>query len=92
METLIVLNAEGVQGPLNQRSDFKDAKQTCKRLYHECIAISGSGNKLTTPEQQVRQRSDHQLLGHEEHAYRLVASAGWRCNPSFMKVFSVAHE
>ena len=28
-------NAEGIQRPLNQRSDFKEANQTFKRLYHE---------------------------------------------------------
>ena len=26
------LNAEGFQGPLNQRSDFKEVKQTCKKI------------------------------------------------------------
>ena len=62
------LNA-GVQGPLNQRSGFKQAKQTCKR-------ITGSGNKPIPTEQQVRQRRDQQGL--EEHAYRLDASPGWR--------------
>ena len=36
------LNAEGIQGPLNQRSGFKEAKKTCKRLYHEYTAITGS--------------------------------------------------
>ena len=35
-----LLNAEGVQGPLNQRSDVKEAKQTCKSLYHEHIQLS----------------------------------------------------
>ena len=40
------LSAEGKQGPLNQRSDLKQAKQTCKRLYQEHTAITGSGNKL----------------------------------------------
>ena len=34
------LNAEGIQGPWNQRSDFKEAKQTCKRLYYS------TGNKF----------------------------------------------
>ena len=38
------MNAEGIQGPLNQRSDLKRAKQTCKRLYQEHTAITGSGN------------------------------------------------
>ena len=30
-----------------RRSDFKEAKHTCKRLYHEYTAITGSGNKPT---------------------------------------------
>ena len=29
------LNSEGVQGPLNQRSDLKGAKQTCKKMSQE---------------------------------------------------------
>ena len=41
------LNAEGVQGPLNQRSDFREAKQTCKSLYQEFSAIIGSGKNLS---------------------------------------------
>ena len=45
------VNAEGIQGPLNQRSVFKEAKQTCKRLSHEYTAITGSGNKPILPEQ-----------------------------------------
>ena len=32
-EIMETLNVEGIQGPLNQRSDFEEAKQTCKRLY-----------------------------------------------------------
>ena len=76
------LNAEGVQGPLNLRSAIKEAKQTCKRLYQEHTAITGSGNKPIPPEQQVRQRRDQQFEGLEEHAYRLGASTGWRYYPS----------
>ena len=37
----ISFNAEGFQGPLNQRSDFIEAKQKCKRLYDEHTAITG---------------------------------------------------
>ena len=36
------LNTKNIQGPLNQRSDFKEAKQTCKILYHEYTAITQS--------------------------------------------------
>ena len=76
------LNAEGVQEPLNQRSDSKEAKQTCTRLYHEYTAIAGSGNKPVPPERQVRQRRDQQLEGLDEYDYRLEASTGWRYFPS----------
>ena len=76
------LNAEGIQGPLKQRCDFKEAKQTCKRLYHEYTAITGSGNKPILPERQVRQRRDQQCEGLEEYNYRLEASTGWRYYPS----------
>ena len=57
---------------------FKEAKQTCKRLFHEFTAIIGSGNKLVLPGQQVRQRLAQQFAGLEGHEYRLQASTGWR--------------
>ena len=66
---------------MNQRSDFKEAKQTCNRLYHEYTEITGSGNKPIFPEQQVRQRHNQQFEGLEQHAYRLDAT-GWRYYPS----------
>ena len=68
------LNAERTPGPLNQCSDFQEAKQTCKRLYHEFTAITGIGNKSIPPEQQIRQRLDQQFDGLEEYNYRLEAS------------------
>ena len=74
-------NAEGVQGPLNQRNDFKDAKQTCKRLYHEKTTITGSGNKPIHPEQQVRQKHDQQFESHETHVH-LSSSSSSRWQPS----------
>ena len=55
------LNTEGIQGPVKQRSDFKEEVQTCTRLYHEYTAITGSRNKLIPPGQQVRQRLDEQF-------------------------------
>ena len=76
------LNAEGIQGPLNQRSDFKQAKQTCKRLYQEHTAITGDGNKPIPPKQQVRQSRDQQFEGLEEYDYRLGPRTGWRFYPS----------
>ena len=74
----ISLNAEGIQGPLNQRSDFKVAKETMKRLYDEHAAITRGGDKPVPPGQQVRQRLGQKFEGFEEYNYRLEARAGWR--------------
>ena len=60
----------------------KEAKQTCKILYHEYTAITGSGNKSIPPEQQVRQRRDQLFEGLHEDDYRPEASKGWRYFPS----------
>ena len=70
------LNAEVIQRTIEcQRSDIKETKQTCKR-HHENKAITGSGNKLIPPEQQVRQRRDQQFEGLDEFDYRLDAFTG----------------
>ena len=76
------LNAEGIQGPLNQRSDFIEAKQKCKRLHDEHTAITGDGSKPFPPAQQVRQRLDQQFEGLEEYHYRLGPRTRWRFYPS----------
>ena len=76
------LNAEGIRGPLNQRCDLKEAKQTCKRLYHEYTPITGCGNKPIPPGHQVKQRLDQQFEGLEAYDHRLGASTGWRYYPS----------
>ena len=41
----ISLYKEGIQGPMNQRSDFLEAKQKCKILYDEHTEIHGEGNQ-----------------------------------------------
>ena len=70
------LNAEGANGPVDQREDFKDAKETCKRLYHEHTAFTGCGNTPIPPQQQVRQIPNQQFESHEEYSHRLDSS-GW---------------
>ena len=76
------LNAEGIQGPLIQRSGFEDAKQTMKRLYDEHTAITGDGNNPIPLGLQVRQRLDQPFEGLEEYDYRLEPRTGWRFYPS----------
>ena len=78
----ISLRAEGIQRPLNQRSDLKEMKQKCKRLYDEHAAITGDRNKPIPPGQQVWQRLDRQFEGLEEYDCRLEARTGWRFYPS----------
>ena len=71
--------AEGFQGPFHQRSDFKEAKQTCERLCHEYTAITGSGNK---PVSLQGNKSDKGLINSlkalKKTIHRLEASTGWR--------------
>ena len=71
----LVLNAEGAQGPLDQRDDNKQAKETCNKMYKEHAATAGCGNAPIHPQQQVRQKSNQQFDGHEEDSYRLDSSA-----------------
>ena len=72
------LNAEGVQGPLDQRDDYKQAKETSNEMCKEYTATAGCGNTTIHPQQQVRQRPDQQFEGHEEDSYRLDSSTGWK--------------
>ena len=50
----ISLNKVGVEGPVNQRSDFIEAKHKCQRLHDEHAEITGEGNKPIPAAQQVR--------------------------------------
>ena len=61
------LNAEGANGPMDQRDVFRDAKERCERPYHEHTAITGCGNTPIPPQQQVRQRPNQQFEGHTKN-------------------------
>ena len=76
------LSAQDIQGPLNQRGDFIEAKQKCKRLHDEHPAMTGDGHKPIPPKQQVRQQLDQQFEGLEKYDYRLEGRTGWRYYPS----------
>ena len=54
------LNGEGIQGLMNQRRDFIEAKHKYKRLYEEHTARTSEGN---------RQRRDQQFEGLDESNY-----------------------
>ena len=45
---------KAAHGPLDQRDDYKEAKETCKKLYKEHAASAGCGNLPIHPQQQVR--------------------------------------
>ena len=68
------LNAEGANGPLDQRDDINDARGTCKTLYHEHTASTGCANMPILPQQEVRQRPNQQFERHEEYSYGLDSS------------------
>ena len=46
---VLSLNNEGVQGPLNQRSDFVEAKRELKRLHDEHVKENSEGNSPIHP-------------------------------------------
>ena len=73
---------EGIQGEMNQRPDFIDAKHKCKRLYEEHTARIGEGNTPIHPAQQMRQRRAQQLEGLDEYNYTVDPRTGWIVYPS----------
>ena len=44
----IALNKEGKQGPMRQRPDFCEAKQTYRQLYKEHVESTGEGNRSSS--------------------------------------------
>ena len=74
----LVLEAECANVPLDQRDDYKEAKETCNRLHKEHAGTAGCGNTTIHPQQQVRKRPNQQFEGYEEDSYRLDSSTGWK--------------
>ena len=59
------MNKESIQGPMNQRSDFIEAKQKCKRLHDEHTEIAGEGNRpmyTLTTSKNVRGPTVHEKM------------------------------
>ena len=83
----LILNAEGANGPLDQRDDYTEAKKTCNKLYKEYAATAGCGNTTIHHQEQVRQRPNQQFEGHEEDSYPIHSENGWKylfsCNNEF---------
>ena len=88
----ISLNKEGIQGPMNQRSDFMEAKQKRKRLYDEHTEITGEGDKPSPLAQLVRQRLDQQFEGLKEYDHRFEPRTGWQFYPSSRPTHSSGSE
>ena len=78
----ISLSKEGVQGPLNQRPDFVEAKREIKRLHDEHVKETSEVNKPINPIQRSRQRRNQQFEGLEEYDYQVDPRTGWRSFPS----------
>ena len=67
--------SEGANGPVDQRSDFKEAKKTCDKLHREHAATARCGNTRIHPQEQVRQ-SQH--CGGHVDSYRVDSESGWK--------------
>ena len=52
--SILTINAEGPQQPLNQRPDFAQAKRECKRLHHEHLARTQEEYRTIPRSQQTR--------------------------------------
>ena len=79
---VLSLNKEGVQGPMNQRPDFVEAKREFKRLHDEHVKETSEGKTPIHPVQRTRQRRNQQFEGLEEHNYQVDPRTGWRSYPS----------
>ena len=64
---------KGVQGPLNQRPDFVEAKRKMKRLHGERAKETSEGNTPIHPRQGTRQRRNQQFEGLEKYEYQTDA-------------------
>ena len=70
---VLSLDNEGVQGPLNQRTDFVEAKRELKRLHDEHVKETSEGSTPIHPVQRTRQRRNPQFDGLEECDYQIDA-------------------
>ena len=75
---VLKLNKEGVQGPMNQRPDFVEAKRELKRLHDEHGKETSEGSTPIHPLQRTRQRRNQQLEELEEKNYQVDPRTGWR--------------
>ena len=67
----------GLNGPVDQRDDYKEAKKTCDMRYRGYTATAGCGNTRIHP-REVQQRPDQQFDGLEEDSYRIGSETGWK--------------
>ena len=79
---VLKLNDESVQGPMNRRPDFVEAKRELKRLHDEHVKETSEGSTPIHPIQRTRQRRNQQFEGLEEDDYQVDLRTGWRSCPS----------
>ena len=75
---VLKLNKEGVQGPMNQRPHFVEAKREMKKLHDEHVKETSEGNTPIHPIQRSRQRRNQQFEGLGEYDYQVDPQTGWR--------------
>ena len=75
---ILTINAEGPQPPLNQRSDFAQAKRECERLHDEHLAMTQEEYRTIPRSHHIRQRKGTTTGGNEEYDYAVDPETGWR--------------
>ena len=75
---ILTINAEGPQPPLNQRSDFAQAKRECERLHDEHLAMTQEEYRTIPRSHHIRQRKRTTTGGNEEYDYAVDPETGWR--------------
>ena len=76
---LLFLNKVGVQGPIRQRPDLREAKHANRRLFKEHVESTGQGNKSIHQAQLRRHSSQQQFDEHdEEYAFSVHPRTGWQ--------------
>ena len=71
-----------VQGRVNQRPDFVEAKREMKRLHDEHVKETSKGNTPIHPVQRSTQWRNQQFEELEEYDYQVDPQTGWRSYPS----------
>ena len=87
--TLPLKKKKGKWGPMRQRPDFREGKQTHRQLYKEHVESTGEGYSSVLPVDQTRQSHRQHFQVFEEYNYIVHPRTGWKDYPSTCSSSSV---